>query len=77
MSSEVTDSCFPKSHREGQFTVAALHQWGHNEPPEQDNQCVITAEEWINDVIHPHSPGGPLPCVGLQLPMSLGNDDCD
>ena len=54
---------FPVSHREGSFTVAALHQWGFTEPPPQDTRCVTTAEDWINEVIHPNSPGGPLPCV--------------
>lgn len=60
---EVKDSCFPPSHRESAFTVAALHQWGHTEPPPQDTRCVTTAEDWVNEVVHPNSPGGPLPCV--------------
>ncbi|TYJ58584.1 hypothetical protein B9479_000794 [Cryptococcus floricola] len=55
-------SCFPESHRSAAFTVAALHQWAHDESPEDDARCVLTAEEWIEDVIHPNSPGGPLPC---------------
>ncbi|WVQ96431.1 hypothetical protein IAU59_003536 [Kwoniella sp. CBS 9459] len=59
---DVKDSCFPQSHRESAFTVAALHQWSHTEEPVQDTRCVTTAEEWINEVIHPNSPGGPLPC---------------
>ncbi|OCF45935.1 hypothetical protein I317_00022 [Kwoniella heveanensis CBS 569] len=59
---DVKDSCFPQSHRESAFTVAALHQWSHTEPPVEDTRCVTTAEEWINEVIHPNSPGGPLPC---------------
>ena len=63
--SEVQDTCFPLSHREASFTVAALHQWSHTEPPVLDTRCVTTAEEWINEVIHPHSPGGPLPCVSI------------
>lgn len=60
--SDVRDTCFPSSHREAAFTVAALHQWTHDEPRYLDNRCVTTAEEWINEVIHPNSPGGPLPC---------------
>ncbi|WWC62688.1 uncharacterized protein I303_105285 [Kwoniella dejecticola CBS 10117] len=59
---DVKDSCYPSSHRQSAFTVAALHQWSHNEPPVEDTRCVTTAEEWINEVIHPNSPGGPLPC---------------
>ncbi|WWC70851.1 uncharacterized protein I206_104803 [Kwoniella pini CBS 10737] len=59
---DVKDSCYPLSHRESAFTVAALHQWSHNETPIEDTRCVTTAEEWINEVIHPNSPGGPLPC---------------
>jgi hypothetical protein len=70
MISEVRDSCFPTSHREGAFTVAALHQWGHSEPPPEDTKCVTTAEDWINEVIHPNSPGGPLPCVSRSLSSS-------
>ncbi|ORX40036.1 hypothetical protein BD324DRAFT_616012 [Kockovaella imperatae] len=62
VSSGIKDSCYPQSHRQGAFTVAALHQWAHTEPLKEDNKCVTTAEEWINEVIHPHSPGGPLPC---------------
>ena len=64
---DVKDSCYPVSHRESAFTVAALHQWSHNETPIEDTRCVTTAEEWINEVIHPNSPGGPLPCVGCTL----------
>ncbi|KAK8858637.1 hypothetical protein IAR55_002866 [Kwoniella newhampshirensis] len=60
--SEVQDSCFPMTHREGTFTVAALHQWSHTEAPAEDTRCVTTAEDWINEVISPNSPGGPLPC---------------
>ncbi|WWD18528.1 hypothetical protein CI109_102981 [Kwoniella shandongensis] len=60
--SEVKDSCFPSTHREVSFTVAALHQWSHTEAPEEDTRCVTTAEDWINEVISPNSPGGPLPC---------------
>ncbi|WRT67877.1 uncharacterized protein IL334_004851 [Kwoniella shivajii] len=59
---DVRDSCFPLSHRESAFTVAALHQWSHTEAPVEDTRCVTTAEDWINEVIHPNSPGGPLPC---------------
>jgi hypothetical protein len=29
---------------------------------------VSTAEEWIDQAIHPNSPGGPLPCVSYVLP---------
>lgn len=64
---EVKDSVFPLSHREGAFTVAALHQWGHTEQPEQDTRCVTTAEDWVTEVIHANSPGGPLPCVSLRI----------
>jgi hypothetical protein len=60
---DVKDSVFPTSHREAMFTVAALHQWGHDEPPVEDTRCVTTADYWINEVIHTNSPGGPLPCV--------------
>lgn len=60
---DVKDSCFPSTHRESAFTVAALHQWAHDETPIEDTRCVTTAEEWIAEVIHPNSPGGPLPCV--------------
>ncbi|OCF72836.1 hypothetical protein I204_06065 [Kwoniella mangroviensis CBS 8886] len=66
---DVKDSCFPSSHRESAFTVAALHQWSHSESPVEDTRCVTTAEEWINEVIHPNSPGGPLPCF-LQSSLS-------
>ncbi|WVW84786.1 hypothetical protein I302_106821 [Kwoniella bestiolae CBS 10118] len=66
---DVKDSCYPSSHRESAFTVAALHQWSHNESPVDDTRCVTTAEEWINEVIHPNSPGGPLPCF-LQSSLS-------
>ncbi|EIW73493.1 hypothetical protein TREMEDRAFT_73082 [Tremella mesenterica DSM 1558] len=59
---DVKDSCWPLSHRESAFTVAALHQWGHFEPAALDNSCVLTAEVWIDEVIIPNSPGGPLPC---------------
>ncbi|ORY25643.1 hypothetical protein BCR39DRAFT_543520 [Naematelia encephala] len=59
---DIKDSVFPPSHRDAAFTVAALHQWGHTEPPVEDTRCVTTAEDWINEVIHPNSPGGPLPC---------------
>ena len=62
---DVKDSCFPSSHREAAFTVAALHQWSHDEPPDLDERCVKTAEMWINEVIHKNSPGGPLPCVSV------------
>jgi hypothetical protein len=62
---DIKNSVFPLSHRQSAFTVAALHQWGHNEEPVQDTKCVTTAEDWINEVIHPNSPGGPLPCVSL------------
>ncbi|KAK4684055.1 hypothetical protein P7C73_g6149, partial [Tremellales sp. Uapishka_1] len=54
---DVKDTCFPSSHRESSFTVAALHQWGHSEGPMEDTLCVTTAEDWINQVIHPNSPG--------------------
>lgn len=67
--SDTKDSCFPNSHRESAFTVAALHQWAHTEAVVQDNLCVSTAENWINEVIHPNSPGGPLPCVGFSLTL--------
>lgn len=63
---DVSDSCYPQSHREGMFTVAALHQWAHDEPPALDTRCVTTAEEWINEVIKPSSTGGPLPCVSRR-----------
>ena len=66
---EVSDSCFPQSHRESAFTVAALHQWGHTEPPLLDTRCMTTAEEWIIEVIHPRSPGGPIPCVCVSSPL--------
>ncbi|WVR06442.1 hypothetical protein IAU60_003473 [Kwoniella sp. DSM 27419] len=59
---DVKDSCYPASHRESAFTVAALHQWSHDEAPVEDIRCIATAEDWINEVIHPNSPGGPLPC---------------
>ncbi|KAL7420798.1 hypothetical protein Q5752_004751 [Cryptotrichosporon argae] len=59
---DVRDSCYPSSHRRAEFTVAALHQWGHNETADEDMRCVTTASDWIRDVIHPNSPGGPLPC---------------
>lgn len=68
---DVKDSVFPTSHREAMFTVAALHQWGHDEPPVEDTRCVTTADYWINEVIHINSPGGPLPCVsGVESPES-------
>lgn len=60
---DVKDSCFPSTHRDSAFTVAALHQWSHTEPPPLDTKCVVSAEEWINEVIQPNSAGGPLPCV--------------
>ena len=60
---DVKDTCFPSTHRQALFTVAALHQWGLDEPPKEDQQCVTTAEHWIDQVIHSASPGGPLPCV--------------
>ena len=63
VSGQVADSCYPQEHRQGAFTVAALHQWSQDEPPALDTQCVTTAEEWINEVIRPNSTGGPLPCV--------------
>lgn len=55
-------SCLPQSHREAVYTVAALHQWPVN-IPQEDVRCVLTARDWIEKVIHPESPGGPLPCV--------------
>ncbi|WVO12640.1 hypothetical protein L204_100245 [Cryptococcus depauperatus] len=58
----VSDSCFPASHRAGAFTVVALHQWRHDETPEEDTRCVVTAQDWIEQLIHFNSPGGPLPC---------------
>lgn len=64
---DIDDSVYPKEHRQAQFTVAALHQWQHDEPPELDTKCVTTAEEWINEVIKPLSTGGPLPCVCQTL----------
>jgi hypothetical protein len=70
--SDVTDSCFPSSHRDSQFTVAALHQWSFNEPKPLDAKCISTAEEWINEVIHPNSAGGPLPCVRFQVFYKMG-----
>lgn len=63
---DVADSCYPQSHRKAMFTVAALHQWAHDEPPALDTKCVVTAEAWINEVIHPVSIGGPLPCVSFS-----------
>jgi hypothetical protein len=54
------------------FTVAALHQWAHDEPPALDTKCVVTAEAWINEVMRPVSVGGPLPCVS-SLPLSLSS----
>jgi hypothetical protein len=63
---DVKDSCFPSTHRDSAFTVAALHQWSHTEPPPLDTKCVVSAEEWINEVIQPNSAGGPLPCVSIM-----------
>jgi hypothetical protein len=63
---DTRDSCFPLTHREASFTVAALHQWSHDESPAQDDLCVISADEWIEQVIHKYSPGGPLPCVSVS-----------
>lgn len=65
---DVADSCYPQSHRQAMFTVAALHQWAHDEPPALDTKCVIDAEEWINGIMKPVSVGGPLPCVCLFSP---------
>lgn len=55
-------TCLPQAAREATYTVAALHQWPNN-VPEEDPRCVTTAQNWVEGVIHPHSPGGPLPCV--------------
>lgn len=55
-------SCLPQSHRDAVYTVAALHQWPVN-IPQEDVRCVLTARDWIDKIIHPESPGGPLPCV--------------
>lgn len=55
--------------------MAALHQWSHTEPQPLDAKCISTAEEWINDVIHPHSAGGPLPCVSTLSLSSRTNQE--
>jgi hypothetical protein len=68
---DIKDSCLTASHRDSQFTVAALHQWSHTEPKPLDAKCISTAEEWIREVIHPNSAGGPLPCVSL---ISIRNE---
>lgn len=65
----VTDtktSCLPQSHRNALYTVAALHQWPVN-IPQEDVRCVHTARDWIEKIVHPDSPGGPLPCVSISL----------
>ena len=64
---DTKSSCFPMSHREACFTVAALHQYSVHETPDVEARCVTTAEDWINEVIHPLSPGGPLPCVSAAM----------
>lgn len=55
-------TCLPQEHREATYTVAALHQWALD-VPDEDTNCVRTAQDWIENVIHPQSPGGPFPCV--------------
>jgi hypothetical protein len=42
-----------------------------------DETCVRTAEEWITQVIHPNSAGGPLPCVSAIFLGKYGHGtDC-
>jgi hypothetical protein len=58
-------TCLPKTHRDAAYTIAALHQWPVDVPKE-DVKCVTTAIDWIDKIIHPASPGGPLPCVSVE-----------
>lgn len=60
-------TCLPASHRESAYTIVALHQWPVDVPKE-DVKCVTTAIDWIDNIIHPASAGGPLPCVSLCVP---------
>ncbi len=60
--SDCKTSCLPMSHREALYTVAALHQCPLS-TPEGDRRTIETAVNWIEEVIKPHSAGGPLPCV--------------
>lgn len=69
-------SCLPQSHRDAVYTVAALHQWPVN-IPQEDVRCVLTARDWIDKIIHPESPGGPLPCVsGILSSVQIALNQC-
>jgi hypothetical protein len=68
--SDATTTCLPKSHRDALYTVAALHQWPVN-IPQEDVRCVLTARDWIDNTIHPDSPGGPLPCVSDKILLRI------
>jgi hypothetical protein len=59
----------PLSSRQARFNLLALHQWPLNEDQIGDERCIKTAADWINKVIAPGSPGGPLPCVSLASPL--------
>ncbi|KAG8967436.1 hypothetical protein FRC03_009956 [Tulasnella sp. 419] len=53
------DSCVPAPIRQASFNIVAFHQWPIEET---DRRCVESAEDWMVETVHPHSPGGPLPC---------------